>query len=156
MVDTAITTTSVSFALMVMDLLPCDVASLACTSTLVSASSWEHGATASREWPHFVADGIISPCHETMMVLVVSSSHILCARKLNSCVLLLSSRRKLLQFWGVFVVPVTLRLIPRPPSVLFLAQSVRIVTVTFAMYGACRCYSVKQELLAIRRQYRPQ
>jgi len=49
MVDTAITMTSVSFALMVMSLLPCDVASLACTNTLVSASSWKHGATASRD-----------------------------------------------------------------------------------------------------------
>ena len=51
-----------------------------------------------------------------MMVLVVSASHTLCARKLNSSVLLLSSHRKLLQFWVVLVVPVTLRLIPRPPS----------------------------------------
>ena len=64
--------------------------------------------------PHFV-EMALSPL-VTMMVLVVSASHILCASKLNSSVLLLSSRRKLLQLWGVLVIPVTLRLIPRPPS----------------------------------------
>ena len=93
MVDTAITMTSVSFALMVMDLLPCDVASLACTNTLVSASLWEHGATASRDLT--LLQMALFPL-VAMMVLVVSASHILSARKLNSLVLLLSSRRKLL------------------------------------------------------------
>ena len=50
MVATAITMTSASFALMIMDFLPCDVASLACTNTLVSAFSRHPGISLCCWW----------------------------------------------------------------------------------------------------------